>query len=66
MPIRSKLKRRNKSNIKSKRLRKGRSRRKYSFKKQTRKRYRRLNKKNRKTIRRFKTIAWLIVFFPMW
>ena len=54
MPIRSKLKRRNKSNIKSKRLRKGRSRRKYSFKKQTRKRYRRLNKKNRKTIRRYK------------
>ena len=54
MPIRSKLKRKNKSRTKSKQIRRRRSRRISKLKKQTRKRYRKSNKKNRKTNRRYK------------
>ena len=61
MSIRSKLKHKNKSHIKSKQLHKSRSRRIYKSKKQTRRRYRKSNKKkrksnkkNRKTNRRYK------------
>ena len=49
MSIRSKLKRKNKSHIKSKQLHKRRSRRIYKSKKQTRRRYKKSNKKNRKS-----------------